>query len=688
MNRTFAATVVAGLMAVVATAPAEAAPKRCDPLGGGECLLPFPNDYFTKRDGRTETGRRLALPRAGMPANKDGVRIDPRDWNRADGFSPGQQITVFVPGLNTKRAARRNKLVPITDIARSLDRRQRVVLIDAQTGERQLIWAEVDSAAPRASRRALLIRPAENLAEGRRYVVALRNLRTADGKRIKPSFAFRVMRDAKATRSKSIERRRKAMRRVWPALKRAGIARGNLVLAWDFTVASAESTAGDMLRMRDAAFAQLGDTDLADLVPEGRSPAFTVVKNESAPPEDTEIARVVEGTVAVPCFLESDGCAVGARINRDDDGRPAQRTGNTFSAFFRCVIPKGLPAAGGRALLYGHGLLGRPLDSGDSAQGQLKTLAAQKGFTVCGTYWSGLSAANGDEDTLQAAAAIQDLSRFGQITDRLQQGMLNALFLGRAMVAGDGLRSHPAFAGAFDATQRLYYDGNSQGGISGGALTAVAPDFDRAVLGVPGMNYSTLLSRSVDFTPFRTVLDASYTDPLERSLIYSLLTNLWDRGEANGYAHHMTSDPLPDTPRHEVLLHVALGDHQVAPVTAEVEARTIGARVWNRLDPGRSADVDPVPRHPGPDGVPVLRLGADRLRRGPAHAGEPAGHAGAADGQRPADGGPGPARVPAPHPGGAGHEGPVPAHRREAGDRALCGRGLPCQRVDGALARA
>ena len=62
----------------------------------------------------------------------------------------------------------------------------------------------------------------------------------------------------------------------------------------------------------------------------------------------------------------------------------------------------------------------------------------------------------------------------------------------------------------------------------------------------------------------------------------------------------MTSDPLPGTPPHEVLLHVALGDHQVAPVTAEVEARTIGARVWNKLDPGRSTDVDPF------HGIPQL----------------------------------------------------------------------------------
>jgi hypothetical protein len=173
------------------------------------------------------------------------------------------------------------------------------------------------------------------------------------------------------------------------------------------------------------------------------------------------------------------------------------------------------------------------------------------------------------------------------------------LYLGRAMVARDGLRAHPAFAGAFDATQRLFYDGNSQGGIEGGSLTAVAPDFDRAVLGVPGMNYSTLLQRSVDFEPFRVFLDAAYADPLDRALIYSLLTNLWDRGEANGYAQHMTRDPLPDTPPHEVLLHVGLGDHQVAQVTAEVEARTIGARVWPKLDPGRSTDVRPfyaIPR--------------------------------------------------------------------------------------------
>src|SRR3954453_11373062 len=54
---------------------------------------------------------------------------------------------------------------------------------------------------------------------------------------------------------------------------------------------------------------------------------------------------------------------------------------------------------------------------------------------------------------------------------------------------------------------------------------------------------------------------------------------LWDRGEADGYAWHMTSDPFPNTPKHQVLMNLAFGDHQVSNWAAAVEARTIGARL-------------------------------------------------------------------------------------------------------------
>jgi hypothetical protein len=108
------------------------------------------------------------------------------------------------------------------------------------------------------------------------------------------------------------------------------------------------------------------------------------------------------------------------------------------------------------------------------------------------------------------------------------------------------------------------------------------------------MNYSTLLQRSIDFDEYAQVMYASYPNELERQLLFALVQTLWDRAEANGYAHHMTDDPLPGTPRHEVLLSMAFGDHQVANVTTEVEARTIGAGVRvPTLDPGRSPDVVP-----------------------------------------------------------------------------------------------
>jgi hypothetical protein len=128
----------------------------------------------------------------------------------------------------------------------------------------------------------------------------------------------------------------------------------------------------------------------------------------------------------------------------------------------------------------------------------------------------------------------------------------------------------------------------------GGSLTAVAPDFTRAALGVPGMNYSILLQRSVDFDRYATVLYNAYPDELHRPVLLSLIQLLWDRAEANGYAHHMTRDPYRNTPAHEVILDMAYGDHQVTNWATIVEARTIGARLRvPALDPQRALGPHP-----------------------------------------------------------------------------------------------
>jgi len=196
-----------------------------------------------------------------------------------------------------------------------------------------------------------------------------------------------------------------------------------------------------------------------------------------------------------------------------------------------------------------------------------------------------------------AGAVIPDFSKFDTVADRMQQGFLQQLLLGRALVHPQGFSSNPAFQKGGQSvidTTRLFFDGNSQGGIMGGALTALAPDYDRAVLGVPGMNYSTLLPRSVDYDLYGSLINPAYPRAIERQLMFAVVQLLWDRGESDGYAHHITDRPLPDSPAHKVLMHVAFGDHQVADFTTSIMARTFGARIRQpALAPGRTPFSNP-----------------------------------------------------------------------------------------------
>ena len=305
--------------------------ERCDFTDPAVCLYPWPNDYFTKSDRGTPTGRRLDLKRASMPRNEDGTPIDPRDMNRADGFSPGSMLITKVPGLDTPAAARRSAVPPVGNMGRSLLKRSPVVVINARTGERHPVWAEVDTNPPRKRDRVLIIRPGKNFTEGERYIVALRYLKTEGGKPIRAGRGFRIYRDSIPSGNPLVQRRRKHFEGIFRTLKEAGVPRRGLYLAWDFTVASRQSLTGRALHIRDRAFRQLGDTNLRDLTVQGRSPAFTVdLVQDRTVAEDDRIARRIEGRITVPCFL-TNGCQPGGRFTLDGRGLPRQR-GTTTTA--------------------------------------------------------------------------------------------------------------------------------------------------------------------------------------------------------------------------------------------------------------------------------------------------------------------------------------------------------------------
>ncbi len=546
------------------------------------CLGTFPNDHFTKRDPSSTTGVRLNLAADSTPANNKGVHVGVEELNRSDGFSPGPLISVRIPGLDNQVAFNQSGLVGEGDMSRTYAADQPAVLIDAETGKRQLIWAELDSTSTEDRYRNLIIRVGKNLVNGKRYVVALRGLEDASGKAIEAPAGFRMYRDGRRTSNKTVEGRRGHFEQIFKELGKAGIKRGSLYLAWDFTVASTENLTGRMLSMRDRAFAGLGDEDLTDGSIAGtQAPSFTV--DPDLTPSGEENVRTVKGTYQVPCFLNQPGCPPGSIFNLDENQRPIRTPGNMMTARFVCNVPSSAVKDEGGTLkvdhkvrpsLYGHGLFGSVSELNSR---NIRQLGDENGVMVCGTDWSGM--ANEDVAT-SAMPALFDLTKFPVLPDRLQQGFLNFLFLGRLMIHPDGFASDPAFK--FDGesvidTSDLFYYGNSQGGIAGGALTAVATDFTRSVLYVPGINYSTLLTRSVDFDMYKAILYPVYQNELDRPLIFALMQTMWDRGEPNGYANHMTDDPLPGTPAHKVLIEMAYGDHQVANVATEVEARTIGA---------------------------------------------------------------------------------------------------------------
>jgi hypothetical protein len=499
--------------------------------------------------------------------------------------------------------------------------------------------------------RTLIVRPLVNLTEGDRYIVALRDLVDADGNELAPTAAFAALREALAVPAAGDKKncedhpgkgggngngkggdhkcvdeggqvpfpaeadidpadKNGRYADIFTRLAATGVDTTDLYLAWDFHVASADNLAGRALSIRDDAFAQLGDTVLDDGDIEGTtSPTFAVTEWADGE-SDGYPMRIVRGTVTVPNYLDRPQEGVNSEVpviipqSRFFYGEPlpgpmATPVQNpavpTTEAEFVCRFRTDLagdkapsdPSNGttlAKPTLYGHGLLGGMGEAEGSSTSDLR----RGGHAMCGVDWIGMAT----EDITNVGLILNDISFFPSLADRAQQGFLNFQYVGRALIHPDGLGTHEAFTVGGQPvldTSELFYNGNSQGGIMGGALTALAVDFTKSVLGVPGMNYSTLLNRSVDWEgefidpsnpdipAYASFMYNMYPDKVEQQLVFSLIQMLWDRAEANGYAAHMTTDPYPNTPAHQVLLEVALGDYQVTNHSAEVEARTIGA---------------------------------------------------------------------------------------------------------------
>jgi hypothetical protein len=193
----------------------------CDITQTANCMFPFPNDFFTREDPATPTGKRLNLAPLAMPVNVAGVPVDPSEYNRNDGFSIGPTLLTHVEGIDLEVTG----AASIVDMGSSLDANAPIQLIHAQSGERQLIWAEIDQVPAEGEPRSLMIRIGKSLRNGERYIVVMQNLLDSAGEPLEPGDAFKVYQEAIPSDVPELEIRREHFDSLFDSLEGFGFER-------------------------------------------------------------------------------------------------------------------------------------------------------------------------------------------------------------------------------------------------------------------------------------------------------------------------------------------------------------------------------------------------------------------------------------------------------------------------------
>jgi hypothetical protein len=535
---------------------------ECNPLGTLDtCMLPYPSNVYLQADTGTTTGYRVALPQEAMPVAVTGggpVLVAP--YNRHDGFSPATPIVAYLTdaaGNNLDGTG----LPPHSDPGVSLTAASATVLYDMDHHQRVAHFAEVDAQPPGRGAHVIYIWPMQRLQPGTRYAVAITTAaKTTGGDAQRPAGFQAILDGAPVTDSPRLDAVRPAIEEVISTLgSQENIAASDLLLAWDFRTSSEDRLSGQMIDMRDAGLAAIDPSQL------GGQPTYTITGTEEAPNASTY--RIIRGTFKAPLFLTMDG-QPGGLLARDENDKPALQ--GTWDVNFVAVLPTSAATTALPLFQVGHGIFGSAEQITDA---NLVGFADQLGFAMIATDLIGVA----DPDKALLLADIQDLNKLPQVTERMQQGVLNQLALSRVITTG--LLSDPVFQVSDTQpalTNVLRYVGVSVGGIMGGSFLGYAQDIDKAVIGVPGGPWSLMIPRSLVGNAFRPLLGAAYTKPLERQLILAFIQNHFDPADPVTAAPHVLDNPLPDTPAKKILMALSVGDALVPNLAGAYLARTLG----------------------------------------------------------------------------------------------------------------
>lgn len=540
----------------------------CNPLGFTDiqdaaesqvtCTYPFPSFWVERDDAASPTGARVNLKPEQVPLT--GPPLDPAPYDLADGFSPASPILVHF-GFDVDTTL----LAGIHSAEKSLDPNALVKLIDLTTGKQVLHFVEMDQnrSAEFPNRYAFVIRPIEPMEMGHRHAVVLsKGLLDSAGNEISPSAAFAAIRDGKPTDNADVESVRAHMEQLFGELDQRGVQRDDVLLAFDFHVASKDWLLGPVLSMRDQGLATIAAGQVGYHI------------DTVTPDPNPDIAKIVLGTFEVPTFLDAND-----RIVWDANHLPVKQPNRSYP--FTMLVPKRAETDGPLPLVVlGHGIFGNGRDfltgSGDGAA--IQKLAQEFGGIVIATDWIGLS--SNDLPRIGTEVA-PDLNHIDLITDQLQQALVNAI--GLTKLAIGPLKDDPMAQAAGNPlvdTSKIYYWGASLGGIEGSSFISLSPDVQRAAFGVPGSAWSTMLTRSIVFTPVKAFIEIDFPDPLDQVFLTTLAQARFDHSDPVNVTKLLFKAPLPDAPPDRViLLQESIGDSQVPNLATDILVRAMGAKL-------------------------------------------------------------------------------------------------------------
>lgn len=530
--------------------------EGCQPLlGGYDCHLPYPSDFFRVADPSAPYGHRFEARGAGRFVSVSGQDAEVGETRPFDGASLIPTIVALLPSEVTDEGF--PALLDRED--RSTTMESPTLIVDARTGELVPHYADVDGRAKDPMRQAIVLHPLVSLSPGTRYVVALRNVKTPDGTQAPAAEGFRRLRDGVSGDPELASLSARWEADVMAPLEALGVTRSELQLAWDFTTTTGELTRADMLRVRELTLGWL----------ESNAPEVHV---ESVVDHDSgAIFRVIEGTLTGPMFLAED--AAGSELHRDGEGRVAQNGLVSFPFTIQVPFSVHEQEAPGRALGYGHGFFG----SREEAEGGLaKTIASDVRAVTFAIDWWGMSRA----DLASVVGKIADApAQTASFTDRVHQAMANWMTMTTAIRTVLPALPELRRAGdeAYYDAEQVFFFGASQGHILGGTLAALDPNLSRVVLNVGGAGLSHVMFRSRAFAPFLAVINMSFPDELDHQKFAAMLQVPFDRIDPATYAPLVVSNPLPGShPDRRVLVQIGLGDVQVPNLGSFLHARLLG----------------------------------------------------------------------------------------------------------------